>query len=81
MEVELRNYQRVQIGTNLNAAMISITRLVTTLRTVVAIATVCVVQEHAKLNDLGNGAEFKGKTTEVKDKGQMQTNGTRVEAR
>ena len=51
--------------------MIAITRLVTTLTAVFALATVCLAQEHAKTTDLGNGAEFKGKTTEMKDKGQV----------
>ena len=51
--------------------MISITRLVTTSTAVFALATVCLAQEHAKSTDLGNGAEFKGKTTEMKDKGRV----------
>jgi hypothetical protein len=48
-----------------------ITRLVTTSIAVFALATVCLAQEHAKSTDLGNGAEFKGKTTEMKDKGKV----------
>ena len=51
--------------------MISITRSVTTLIAVFALATVCLAQEHAKATELGNGAEFKGKTTEMKDKGEV----------
>ena len=51
--------------------MIAITRLVTTLTAIFALATVCLAQEHAKTTDLGNGAEFKGKTTEMKDKGRV----------
>ena len=51
--------------------MISVTRLVTTLTAVFALATVCLAEEHGKSTDLGNGAEFKGKTTEMKDKGQV----------
>jgi hypothetical protein len=47
--------------------MIAITRLVTTSITVFALATVCLAQDHTKSADLGNGAEFKGKTTEMKD--------------
>ena len=51
--------------------MISISRLVTTLTAIFALATVCLAQEHGKSTDLGNGAEFKGKTTEMKDKGKV----------
>ena len=51
--------------------MIKITRVVTTLTAVFALATVSVAQEHVKETDLGNGAEFKGKTTEMKDKAQV----------
>lgn len=51
--------------------MISITRSVTTVTAVLVLATVCLAQEHAKSTDLGNGAEFKGKTTEIKDKGKV----------
>ena len=51
--------------------MIKIARVVTTLTAVFALATVSVAQEHVKETDLGNGAEFKGKTTEMKDKGQV----------
>jgi len=51
--------------------MISITRLVTILTAVFALATVCFAQEHAKTTNLGNGAEFKGKTTEMKDRGKV----------
>jgi len=51
--------------------MISITRLVTTLTAVIALATVCLAQEHAKSTSLGNGAEFEGKTTEMKDSGKV----------
>jgi hypothetical protein len=52
----------------MEVTMISITRLVTTSTAVFALAAVCLAQEHAKSTDLGNGAEFKGKTTEMKDK-------------
>jgi hypothetical protein len=55
----------------MEVTMISITRLVTTLTAVFAVATVCLAQEHAKPTDLGNGAEFTGKTTEMKDKGKV----------
>ena len=51
--------------------MISITRLVTTSTAVFVLATVCLAQEHAKSTDLGNGAHFKGKTTEIKDQGKV----------
>ena len=51
--------------------MISITRLVTISTAVFALATVCLAQEHAKTTNLRNGAEFKGKTTEMKDKGKV----------
>ena len=51
--------------------MSSITRLVTTSAAVFALATVCLAQQHAKSTDLGNGAEFKGKTTEMNDKGKV----------
>jgi hypothetical protein len=51
--------------------MITITRLISTLTAVFALATGSLAQEHAKETYLGNGAEFKGKTTEMKDKGQV----------
>jgi hypothetical protein len=51
--------------------MSSITRLATTSAAVFALATVCLAQQHAKSTDLGNGAEFKGKTTEMNDKGKV----------
>jgi hypothetical protein len=51
--------------------MISITRLVTTLTAIFALATVCLAQEHAKTIDLGDGTAFKGKTTEMKDNGRV----------
>jgi hypothetical protein len=51
--------------------MISITRLLTTLTAAFVLATMCFAQEYGKNTDLGNGAAFKGKTTEMKDKGEV----------
>ena len=51
--------------------MISISRLVTTSAFVLALATLSIAREHSKPTHLGNGAEFKGKTTEMKDKGEV----------
>jgi len=51
--------------------MISIARSVTALIAVFALATVCLAQEHAKATELGNGTAFKGKTTQMKDKGEV----------
>jgi hypothetical protein len=53
------------------AAMISITRLVTAAAAVFAFATLCPAQEHVKPTDLGKGAEFKGKKIEMTDKGEV----------
>jgi hypothetical protein len=47
--------------------MISITRLVAAAAAVFALATLCPAQEPT---NLGNGPEFKGKTIEMKDKGE-----------
>jgi uncharacterized cupredoxin-like copper-binding protein len=52
----------------LEAAMISITRLVTVATAVFALATLCPAQEPT---DLGKGTEFKGKKIEMKDKGEV----------
>jgi hypothetical protein len=39
---------------------------------VFALATLCLAREHnSKPTDLGNGAEFKGKKIEMKDKGEV----------
>ena len=51
--------------------MISMTRLVTTSAFVFALATLSIAREHSKSTDLGNGADFKGKTIEMKDKGEV----------
>jgi uncharacterized cupredoxin-like copper-binding protein len=53
------------------AAMISMTRLVTTLAAVFALATTSPAREPVRPTDLGKGAEFKGKKIEMKDKGQV----------
>ena len=54
-----------------NAAMISMTRLVTAAAAVLALATLCPAQENFKPTDLGKGAEFKSKKIEMKDKGEL----------
>ena len=51
--------------------MISMTRLVTTSAFVFVLATLSLAREHSKSTDLGNGADFKGKTIEMKDKGEV----------
>ena len=51
--------------------MISATRLMTTLAFMFALVTLSAAREHAKSTDLGNGADFKGKTIEMKDKGEV----------
>ena len=51
--------------------MISMTRLVTTSAFVFALTTLSIAREHSKSTDLGNGADFKGKTIEMKDKGEV----------
>jgi hypothetical protein len=48
--------------------MISITRLVTVVAAVFALATLCPAQEPI---DLGKGAAFQGKKIEMKDKGEI----------
>jgi hypothetical protein len=53
------------------AAMISMTRLVTAAAAVLALATLCPAQENVKATNLGKGAEFKGKKIEMKDKGEV----------
>jgi hypothetical protein len=53
------------------AAMISMTRLVTAAAAVLALATLCPAQENVKPAYLGKGAEFKGKKIEMKDKGEL----------
>jgi hypothetical protein len=53
------------------AAMISITRLVTAAAAVVALATMCPLRADVKSTDLGKGTEFKGKKIEMKDKGEI----------
>jgi hypothetical protein len=51
--------------------MISMTRLMTTLAFMFALATLSAAREHGKSMDLGNGANFKGKKIEMKDKGEV----------
>jgi hypothetical protein len=51
--------------------MISMTRLVTTLAFMFALAALSGAREHGKSMDLGNGANFKGKKFEMKDKGEV----------
>jgi hypothetical protein len=48
-----------------------VTRLVTAAAVVLAFATVSSAQEHMKTTNLGSGARFKGKKTEMKDKGEV----------
>ena len=50
--------------------MKSITRLVTAVAVMFAVATLCPAQD-VKPTDLGKGAEFKGKKIEMKDKGEV----------
>ena len=50
--------------------MISMTRLTTTLAFMFALATLS-AREHGKATDLGNGADFKAKKIEMKDKGEV----------
>ena len=52
----------------MNALM---TRLVTAAAAVLAITTVCSAQEQVKTTNLGSGAQFKGKTIKMKDKGEV----------
>lgn len=51
--------------------MISMIRLVTTLTFMFALAALSAAREHGKSTDLGNGADFKGKKIEMKDKGEV----------
>ena len=51
--------------------MISTIRLVTTSAFVFALTTLSIAREHSKSTDLGNGADFKGKTIEMKDQGEV----------
>ena len=51
--------------------MISMSRLVTTLAFMFALATLSAAGEHGKSTNLGNGADFKGKKIEMKDKGEV----------
>ena len=51
--------------------MNSMTRLVTVAAALFALTTVCSAREHSKAMDLGNGADFKGKKIEMKDKGEV----------
>ena len=52
----------------MNALM---TRLVTAAAAVLALATVCSAQEQVKTTNLGSGAQFKGKTIKMKEKGEV----------
>ena len=52
----------------MNALM---TRLVTAAAAVLALATVCSAQEQVKTTNLGSGAQFKGMTIKMKDKGEV----------
>ena len=51
--------------------MISMTRLVTISVFVFVLATLSIAREHSNSTTLGNGADFKGKTIEMKDKGEV----------
>jgi hypothetical protein len=51
--------------------MSSMTRLVTTFAFMFVLATLSAAREHGKSMDLGNGANFKGKKIEMKDKGEV----------
>ena len=51
--------------------MISMTRIVAAAAAVLALATLCPARENVKPTNLGNGAEFKGKKIEMKDKGEV----------
>ncbi len=51
--------------------MISMTRLLTTLVFMFALVALSGAREHGKSTDLGNGADFKGKKIEMKDKGKV----------
>jgi len=48
-----------------------VTRLVTASVVVLALATTCSAQENAKATNLGSSAHFKGKTLQMKDKGEV----------
>ena len=47
------------------------TRLIIAAAAVFALATLCCAQENVKTTNLGNGAQFKGTTIKMKDKGEM----------
>ena len=47
------------------------TRLVTAAAAVLALATACSAQEQVKTTNLGSGAQFKGKTIKMKEKGEV----------
>jgi hypothetical protein len=51
--------------------MISMTRLIIASAAVAALATLSPAQENAKPTDLGQGAAFKGKKIEMKEKGEI----------
>jgi hypothetical protein len=51
--------------------MISMTRLLTTLVFMFGLVALSGAREHGKSSDLGNGADFKGKKIEMKDKGKV----------
>jgi hypothetical protein len=44
---------------------------VTAAAAMLALATVCSAQEHVKTTNLGSGAQFKGRTIKMKDKGEV----------
>jgi hypothetical protein len=48
-----------------------VARLVTAGAVVLAFAAVCSAQEHVKTTNLGSGAQFKGRETKIKDKGEI----------
>src|SRR6202011_3565963 len=74
LELTIANQSGAVVASDLTleeAAMISMTRLVTAAAAVFALATLCPAREHVKPTDLGKGAEFKGKKIEMKDKGEV----------
>jgi hypothetical protein len=74
LELAIANQSGAVVASDLTleeAAMISITRLVTAAAAVFALVTLCPAREHVKPTDLGKGAEFKGKKIEMKDKGEV----------
>ena len=48
-----------------------VTKLVTTAVIGLAFTTVCSAQENVKTTNLGGGAQFKGRTVQMKDKGEV----------